>query len=215
MYSLLRGPFLWVAFAVFFLGLGYKAVTLYSLSRKKDKVFYNHLNVGYALTSIVCWLMPFGTRPLREHPWSALFMYVFHLCLIVTPLFLLGHAVEFFNSWGVMTPALPDSVTDLMTWILLGSALALVARRMFLPEARILTEAKDYLLLLAVAAPFATGLIAYHQWLDAELAMILHILSAGLMLILVPFTKLSHALLFFFTRAFIGSEFARRKARTW
>jgi hypothetical protein len=35
-------------------------------------------------------------------------------------------------------------------------------------------------------------------------------------LILIPFTKLSHMILFFFTRAFIGFEMGvRRGARSW
>jgi nitrate reductase gamma subunit len=49
-----------------------------------------------------------------------------------------------------------------------------------------------------------------------ETVMILHLLTAHLILILIPFTKLAHMILFFFTRAFIGFEMGgRRGARSW
>ena len=71
--------------------------------------------------------------------------------------------------------------------------------------------------LLSVGAlPFATGFLAYHQIGPYELLMILHLLTAEIILILIPFTKLAHMILFFFTRAFIGFEMGgRRGARSW
>lgn len=88
---------------------------------------------------------------------------------------------------------------------------------------RILSKATDYLLLLVVLAPFLTGFLAYRQIGPYDLMLNLHIFSGELMLVLVPFTKLGHLMLFFFfTRAFIGSEMGARReiegrlgARTW
>jgi hypothetical protein len=46
--------------------------------------------------------------------------------------------------------------------------------------------------------------------------LILHIIFSEILLILIPFTKLGHMILFFFTRAFIGFEMGgRRGARSW
>jgi hypothetical protein len=46
--------------------------------------------------------------------------------------------------------------------------------------------------------------------------VILHMLSGELMLILIPFTKLSHMVFFFLSRAHIGSEFGERRGTvTW
>ena len=64
--------------------------------------------------------------------------------------------------------------------------------------------------------PFATGIMAYHQWGPYELVMVLHVLSGVLLLVLIPFSKLAHMVLFFFTRAIIGFEMgARRGAPSW
>ena len=112
--------------------------------------------------------------------------------------------------------SLPDAMTDLMTVILLVSIVYLVIRRLLRPEVRILTETRDYILLGLTALPFLTGFLAYHQFGPYELMMILHLITAEIMLILIPFTKLAHMILFFFTRAFIGFEMGeRRGARSW
>ena len=79
-----------------------------------------------------------------------------------------------------------------------------------------MTTAWDYTLLLLTGIPFVTGFLAYHQVGDYKTLLILHILFAEILLIVIPFSKLAHIILFFFSRAFIGFEFGgRRGARTW
>jgi nitrate reductase gamma subunit len=61
-----------------------------------------------------------------------------------------------------------------------------------------------------------TGILAYHQMGPYELMLPLHIALSETLLIVIPFSKLGHMLLFFFSRAFIGFELgARRGARSW
>ena len=103
-----------------------------------------------------------------------------------------------------------------MSVILLVSVSFLIIRRIVRSEVRILTGAWDYILLALAALPFLTGFLAYHQFGPYEAMMIAHVIAGELLLILIPFTKLSHMILFFFTRAFIGFEMGgRRGARSW
>jgi nitrate reductase gamma subunit len=89
-------------------------------------------------------------------------------------------------------------------------------RRLTLPEVQFVTSASDYVILAIVAAPFVTGFIAYHQWINYQLFLILHILAGEIMLIAIPFTRLSHMIFSPFTRAYMGSEFGGvRHARDW
>jgi nitrate reductase gamma subunit len=91
-----------------------------------------------------------------------------------------------------------------------------MVRRIVLPEVKVVTTAYDYLLIVIATTPFITGYMAYHQWFDYKTMLIIHILCGESMLIAIPFTKLSHMVLFFFTRAHIGSEFGQRRgAKTW
>ena len=84
------------------------------------------------------------------------------------------------------------------------------------PEVKFLTSTSDYVILAIVAAPFVTGFWTYHQWPGYQLSGILHILSGEIMLVAIPFTRLSHMIFFPFTRGYIGSEFgAVRHVQDW
>ena len=216
MYAFLAGPALWAAFIIFFGGLVFRITRLYHLSRKKDTVFYNHASFVWGLKSIIYWVLPWGSSSMRLQPVFTFVVFVFHITLLAVPLFLNAHNILWDESWGLSLWSLPDALADAMTVILLASIIFLVIRRLVRSEVRILTEAWDYVLLGLTAMPFLTGFLAYHQLGPYELMMILHLLSAELMLILIPFTKLAHMILFFFTRAFIGFEMGgRRGARSW
>jgi nitrate reductase gamma subunit len=67
-----------------------------------------------------------------------------------------------------------------------------------------------------VAAPFITGFLVYYQWFGYQTLLILHILSGEIMLVAIPFTRLSHMLFAPLTRAYMGSEFGGvRHAKDW
>ncbi|CAB1064527.1 Integral membrane cytochrome b TmcC [Olavius sp. associated proteobacterium Delta 1] len=216
MYTFLAGPALWATFIIFFGGLIVRIGHLYRLSRKKDHVFYNHVSINWGLKSILHWLLPWGSASMRQQPVFSFMAFIFHITLLAVPLFLNAHNILWDESWGMSLWSLPDALSDGMTVILLVSIIFLVIRRIVRSEVRILTETWDYVLLGLTAMPFITGFLAYHQVGPYELLMILHVLTAEIILILIPFTKLAHMILFFFTRAFIGFEMGgRRGARTW
>jgi nitrate reductase gamma subunit len=215
MYEFVRGPLVWIAFLVFLGGMIYRVSALISLSLKKDRVIYNHLSLAWALRSIFHWLLPLN-QTVKQYPVYSIVTYVFHICLLVTPIFLLAHNILWQESWDISWWSLPEDVADYLTLVMLFTILFLIVRRATLPYVRIVTTASDYLLLLLVLMPFLTGYIAYHQWIEYKTMLIIHILSGELMLMLIPFTKLAHMILFFFTRAHIGMEFGERRGTvTW
>ena len=216
MYAFLTGPALWATFIIFIGGLVMRIAYLFRLSRKKDRAFYNHASFNWGVKSILYWLLPWGSASMRQQPIFTFVVFVFHIFLLAVPLLLSAHNILWDESWGVNLWSLPDTLADVMTVILLASIVYLVIRRIVRSEVRILTEAWDYVLLGFTALPFLTGYLAYHQLGPYEWCMILHILAGEILLILIPFTKLGHMILFFFTRAFIGFEMgARRGARSW
>jgi len=216
MYSFLAGPALWATFIIFFGGLIIRVAHLYHLSRKKDRVFYNHASFSWGLKSILHWLLPWGSASMRQQPVFSLMAFIFHITLLAVPLFLDAHNILWDESWGISLWSLPDALSDVMTVLLLISIIFLGIRRLVRSEVRVLTETWDFVLLGLTALPFLTGFLAYHQAGPYEWLMILHLLTAEILLILIPFTKLAHMILFFFTRAFIGFEMGgRRGARSW
>jgi nitrate reductase gamma subunit len=221
MYDLIGGPLVSVAFVVFVLGLLYQGSRFYQLTKKKEWVLpplpgaEKHLKktVGQSIVAGLAFLQGtlWKTDPLMMIATSG-----FHVCLILTPLFLLGHNMLLDQSWGVSLGSLPESFTDGLTIAVLICAAFFLMRRLFLARVRAITSFYDYVVLLIAAAPFLTGFLAYHQWFDYRIMMILHILAGELMLITIPFTKLGHMLFFFLYRFLIGSEYSfTRGSRTW
>jgi nitrate reductase gamma subunit len=214
-YSVVEGPLLWIASLTFLIGSALRVVLLVSLSRRKDRVFYDHFNLKYMLATFGRWLLPLN-RDVIKNPVFTLLGYVFHLCLLVVPIWYSGHITlweesRFEWSW---TP-LPDGLADWMTLILLAVAIFFFFRRIVSADVRLLSSFADYALLVVTALPFLTGYFLSHGTLDGvgflgDNMGILHMLCGELMLILIPFTKLSHYLLFFLSRGASAVEFGRR-----
>ena len=90
LYELLRGPLLWVAFGVFFGGMVVRVVLFFQLSRQKDKSIYRFFSWKWLWLSIFHWILPLNETA-KKNPVVTSVGFVFHICLIVTPLFLLAH----------------------------------------------------------------------------------------------------------------------------
>lgn len=215
MYAFLTGPMLWFSFLVFFVGMIVRVVSyIRGLDWKLDRVTYRlHVAFGIrgAVRSIVYWLLPFGTRSWREKPGMAALFFLFHLGLIVTPLFLLAHTVILRQRWGVPWLALPEPAADALTILMIVAAILLALRRIALPEVRLLTTAYDYFILAVAVAPFVTGFLATHLFPGYSFWLIAHVIAGEVMLIAIPFTKLSHLVVFFLTRAQLGMDFGIKR----
>jgi nitrate reductase gamma subunit len=214
LYELLRGPLLWLAFGVFFGGMMVRIVLFFQLSQKKDKPIYRFFSWKWLWLSIFHWIVPLNETA-KKNPSTTVVGFIFHFCLLVTPLFLLAHGVLWYESWEISWWSLPETVADYMTLITIGCGIFLALRRLLLPYVRVVTTTADYVLLGVTLAPFVTGYLAYHQYFDYQTVIILHMFFGELMLVVIPFTKLSHFLMFFFSRAITGMEFGRRSAPSW
>ncbi len=216
LYNFLCGPFLWLTLIVFAGGSVYKLATMISLVNKKEKFIYTHISLKFSLRSILHWIIPFATVNWRRHPVVTVLTFFFHGGLVIMPFFLSAHVVMFNKAWGIKWWTLPYGFVDAVTIIVVSSCIIFLVRRLTLREVRFLTTASDYLILAIACAPFLTGFFALHQIGNYHFWLILHILTGELMLMAIPFTRLSHMLFGVFTRAYSGSEFGGiRHARDW
>ena len=150
-YGLLTGPALWFTFIFVIGGLLIRIAFLFRLSRRKDRVIYNHINMDWGLRSIIHWIIPFASVSMRQQPIFSLVAFIFHLTLIAVPLFLSAHILLWEEAFGLTLWSIPDGVSDALTLIFIAAALFLIVRRRIRPEVRILTGAWDYALLLIAA----------------------------------------------------------------
>jgi nitrate reductase gamma subunit len=215
MYEFVRGPLVWIAFIGLFGGVLYRVVTMARLAVKERTVIPTW-DAKYGLRSLVHWVVPFGGANMRRRPLYTLVSYAFHICALATPLFAMGHAVLWQESWGIRWWSLPEKATDVMTLVVISACVFFIVRRLIRPEVRNVSYPSDFVLALIVLAPFATGFIAHQQWLPYKPMLIAHIVSGALCLLLIPWTRLVHMIWFAITRSYMGSEFgAVRHARDW
>lgn len=216
LYNFVSGPLAWVAFFIFIFGSLYRLISLLVQVHKKEKFIYTYMSWRYSLRSILHWSIPFGSTNWRKHPALTIVTFAFHVCLILTPIFLLAHVVLWDDAFGVSWWALPDNLAIVMTLIVIGGCVFFLVRRLISPEVQYVTSASDYVILAIAAAPFITGFLSYYQWFGYQFFTVLHVVSGEVMLIAIPFTRLSHMLFAPLTRAYMGSEFGGvRHARDW
>jgi len=212
MYEFVSGPLVWISFGVFFIGCIVRVISyIKGLDWQKDRVAYSAKGIPGAVKSIVYWLFPFGSKAWKDNPAFTVGTFVFHLCLLGIPIFLLGHNILWDESWGISWWTLSDRTADWLTLVFFAAVIFLVIRRIVNPNVRLLTTGYDYLIIAIAAAPFVTGYMAYHQWFDYKTILIIHILCGEAMLIAIPFTKLSHFVLFFCSRAQLGMDYGIKR----
>ena len=216
LYQFVCGPLAWAAFGLFSGGCLFRLLQLVILARQKEKSIFSYFNLKYSLRSLLHWIVPFGSVNMRKNPIMTVMTFAFHICLLLVPIFLLAHVVLWEEAWGVQWWTLPDGVADGMTLIVIAACIYFLMRRLRRPEVKYVTSASDYLILAMVAAPFITGFYCRLHIPGYETMVIIHMIAGCLMLIVIPFTRLSHMLFFPFTRSYMGAEFGLvRNARDW
>ena len=215
-YNFVRGPLVWISFIIFIGGSIYRLISMALLAKKKDPLVYTYMHPKFALRSIFHWIVPFMSVNSRKNPIFTIVTFLFHIGLVVVPIFLFAHVILWKESWDISWWFLSDSTADMMTLVVMGGCVFFLVRRIVQPDVKFLTTPSDFVLLAIVVAPFITGFWTYHQWVGYRVVGILHMLSGEIMLAAIPFTRLSHMLFFPFTRGYIGSEFgAIRKVKDW
>ncbi|MEE4608812.1 MAG: hypothetical protein V2L15_07985 [Desulfobacteraceae bacterium] len=215
MYGLVSGFLFWLSLGICLIGMLVRLVIyVRGLHWQLDRVAYGAFPAaGFkgAATSIVKWMIPFGTYGWRRQPVMTLLFFGFHTGAVLVPLLLLAHNLFLQEKIGFSVWTLPPLVADVLSWMVIVSAALIVLRRIALPEVRILTTVHDYAILALSVAPFITGLIARYEVGDYPFWLTVHMLCGEALLIAIPFTKLSHIVLFFASRAQLGMDYAIKR----
>jgi nitrate reductase gamma subunit len=214
-YELARGPLAWISFVIFFLGSFYRiAFLLYS--GKPEPVTGKSRRIKDAARSILYGIIPFSSTIMRKWPFFTVATFIFHICVILLPIFLLAHTVLWYESWGIQWSSLPDTMADIMTiWVILA-CLYFVIRRTTLGDVKKVSRPIDLLFPAIILVTFLTGFLASQQWGPYRPVLIMHIVTSELLLAILPFSKLGHMLFFWFSRAYMGTEFGKHlNARDW
>lgn len=206
-YNFATGYLAWAAWIIFLGGMTWRIVKLVSTARKKEMNAAAYMSLGYSLRSIARWSTPFATLGWRANPSVTIATFVFHISLILLALFAPGHAVMWDYLFGVNVPSLPEHLADGLTLAAILCLFFFIFRRLRNPAVRYVTSAPDWSMLALVTLVFVSALFAKLQIGPTLPVTLVHVLSGEAVLIALPFTRLSHAFLIPFTRAYMGSEF--------
>ncbi|MFC1737307.1 hypothetical protein ACFL1X_14440 [Candidatus Hydrogenedentota bacterium] len=192
-----RGPIFRFAFAFMVLGLlRHAGIACFEIGRALWRAGDKSVPVLAIGKTTLSWLFPvnkIGTRPL-----FSVTTIMFHLAILITPVFLAGHIALWKRGTGQSWPSIPNSMADFLTILALASIVAVVIQRMLGRDTRVISRFQDYAIPLLIAVPFSSGHLLMHPASNPfsfDATMLVHVMSANLVFVLIPITKLSHCIL--------------------
>ncbi len=193
-----RGPLFRLAFSLMILGLLRIVLnTVQDISeayrRNPDKI----VPWKAILWQTLAWLFPAG-RLWRRRPVYSTISFLFHVGLLTVPFFLAAHVLLWRAAVGFAWPALPQKAADWLTLMVISTGAALLAARVADRRMRALSRTQDYFWPLLLVIPFASGYPMSHAALSPSAyrqLILVHVYSAALIMLLMPFTKIAHCVL--------------------
>lgn len=189
-----RGPCFLFAFTFMLLGLmRHVALTSWEMIRVMRRAGDKTVSFSQVFFATLRWLVPIGK--MRNQFFFSLTSMLFHIAILIVPIFLAGHIALWARGLGLSWPAIPNSVADVLTIVAIIAAVALVIQRASAPATRALSRFQDYALPLTIAVPFVFGFLLMHPTINPfsfEATLFVHIMSANVIFVLIPITKLSH-----------------------
>lgn len=203
-----RGPLFIASFSLMALGLArLVGLELFEMTRSWLRMRDRNIPWKQNLKTAAEWMVPVRAIG-RSRPLMSVASFLFHVGLIVTPIFLAEHILLWRRGLGFGWPGLGPALADFLTLMTIVAGLYLLAARGFHPATRALSKFSDYALLIILLVPFVSGYLAMHPHLlftRIETMLLVHILSGELVFVLLPFTKMAHVVMFPFNR--VSSDF--------
>lgn len=196
-----RGPVFRMCLMIMLLGLG-RVVALnlwqilsYIRTAKKNN---REVPFGTVARMTLQWILPL-TKGIEQRAYYSVVSMLFHVCIIITPILLGAHVLLWERGIGFGWPTISNLVADYLTLGAIVTGVVLLAQRAGSKASRALSRPQDYLLPLLIIIPFASGYLAMHPRINPfeySATMFVHVMSGNLILLLMPFTKISHVVLF-------------------
>jgi nitrate reductase gamma subunit len=211
-----RGPLFYAALLVFIAGMTYRLLSVVLLGWKRDRVPNRGSKAGgvavaYAKGILIWPFIPWVKNTFSRNPITYLAGGLFHLGLFVVIFLGAAHMLVWKSLLGFGWPTLPLPIVD---WLAAGAIVAMIAlfiNRLVNPVLKLISGPAEWLNLLAVFLPMLTGYImTHHLWFRYEALFSLHMLAVDVLLIWIPFSRISHFMFYFFSRTFHGAQAGKR-----
>jgi nitrate reductase gamma subunit len=205
-----RGPGLDIAIGILVLGVIWRLLEVYTLGRRKDLSEPRRVPGASGWHTVIRRTMPIPGMMKRSGV-TYVAGYAFHVGLFVVVFLGAPHIKLIQGLIGVSWPNLPSPMVDLAAVITLAAMVVVLVDRIVKPVKRYLSTFEDWFTWAVTFLPVLTGYMATRHLLVPYTSMLaLHILSAEVLLVVLPFTKLFHAFTLFGSRWYNGHINARK-----
>ncbi len=217
-----RGPGLAIALTIFATGVAWRIYGILRLGRKPDfSAPRSTQTTAGAWRMILRKMWPH--REFYADSAGATFNgYLYHVSWFVAFIAFVPHIAFVKRLTGISWPAPPDTVMYVATALAILGLIVALLRRLTDPVLRLLSNFDDYFSWIVTMLPLVTGMALIHGSYHGleqvpptpyTMPLALHLLSLELLLVWMPFGKLSHAFLVFLSRGTTGAAFARKGAQ--
>jgi len=211
-----RGPLFRAALLIFLGGMTYRLLRVLLLGWKRDRSERAGSAIGgTALAYLKSFLiLPFIPWVKRTFPKNAL-TYIaggfFHLALFIVLIFGVPHMLVLKSLTGIRLPTLPTPVVDWAAAIGIVAMIMLFINRFVQPVLRKISGWPVRLNWLVVFLPMVTGyMMTHHMFFRYEVLFSLHMIAVDILLIWIPFSRISHFLFYFFSKTIHGAQAGKR-----
>lgn len=201
-----KGPLFRITFALMVLGLlRVFILDLWGLFEATRKAADKDIPWGPAFKKMLMWFFPI-TRVGAKRPVYSIISIIFHIGLLIVPIFLYAHVELWRSGLGFGWITINDGWADMLSIITIFAGIAIFIGRVAFIESRQLSRAQDYLWPIVIIIPFITGVFCAQYAITPaayQFLMLVHVLSAELIFVLIPFTKIAHCILIPFSQFII------------
>ena len=216
-----RGPALWFSLFVLVAGSAWRIIVIYRLGTKPD------LSEPRSTRRFAGALRGIFGRMIQRNEFrsggklGAFNGYLYHIGLAVIVFGFLPHILFVERLTGLAWPALPGWLVYVAVGPTIVALLVVLLERLTDPVLRLLSGFDDYFSWFVVLLPILTGMGVVSGWSPQPatsgaalypLPLAVHLLSVELLFLWLPFGKLAHAFLVFFSRGITGVALARKGA---
>ena len=193
-----RGPLFRLSLAIMILGLiRILALDLYGAWEAYRKAGDKTLPWKLIIVRTLHWFFPVK-RVLHSRPVYSIISILFHVGLLLVPIFLFAHIQLWKSAIGFGWWAIPKGLADILTITIIICGILLFIGRVSSTASNFISRKQDYWWPLLLLLPFITGFLCMNSSLAAstyQFLILIHILAAELIFILLPFTKIAHCIL--------------------
>ncbi len=193
-----RGPLFRLTFTIMVLGLAriliidiIQAIEAYRRAGDKNIPWKN------VIIDSLTWLIPVK-RIYRNRPVYSIISILFHIGLLLVPIFLYAHVILWQDYLAIPWLTLSYEWAYWLTILTIVAAAGLLIGRIASNSSSYISRKQDFLWPVILMVPFVTGFLCAHAGLGPkvyQVSMLVHILTAELIFILIPFTKIAHCVL--------------------